>query len=74
MNNVWTGPPGLIQELMTAIGGIWAVELGIEVTLNNAVYSTYRPGLVARTTSEPFMGCGATRTPPCLTTGHAASS
>jgi len=58
MSNVWTGPPGLTQELMTAIGGIWAVELGVDVTLNNAVYSTYRPGLVARTTSEPFVGCG----------------
>ena len=58
MSNVWTGPPGLTQELMTAIGGIWAVELGVDVTLNNSVYSTYRPGLVARTTSEPFLGCG----------------
>ena len=58
MSNVWTGPPGLTQELMTAIGGIWAEELGVNVTLNNAVYSTYRPGLVARTTSEPFLGCG----------------
>jgi len=58
MSNVWTGPPGLTQELMTAIGGIWAAELGVEVTLNNSVYSTYRPGLVARTTSEPFVGCG----------------
>ena len=58
MSNVWTGPPGLTQELMTAIGGIWADELGVTVTLNNAVYSTYRPGLVARTTSEPFLGCG----------------
>ena len=25
---------------------------------NNAVYSTYRPSLVARTSSEPFVGCG----------------
>ena len=58
MGNVWTGPPGLTQELMTAIGGIWAAELGVEVTLNNSVYSTYRPGLVARTTSDPFLGCG----------------
>jgi ABC-type transport system substrate-binding protein len=58
MSNVWTGPPGLPAELMTAIGGIWAVELGVDVTLNNSVYSTYRPGLVARTTSEPFVGCG----------------
>ena len=58
MSNVWTGPPGLTQELMTAIGGIWSVELGVDVTLNNSVYSTYRPGLVARTTSEPFVGCG----------------
>jgi ABC-type transport system substrate-binding protein len=58
MSNVWTGPPGLTQELMTAIGGIWAAELGVDVTLNNSVYSTYRPGLVARTTSEPFVGCG----------------
>ena len=57
MSNVWTGPPGLTQELMTAIGGIWAAELGVNVTLNNSVYSTYRPGLVARTTSEPFVGC-----------------
>jgi len=48
----------LTSELMTAIGGTWAAELGVNVTLNNAVYSTYRPGLVARTTSEPFVGCG----------------
>ena len=58
MDNVWSGPPGLPTELMTAIGGLWASELGVNVTLNNAVYSTYRPGLVARTTSEPFLGCG----------------
>ena len=58
MKNVWTGPPGLTAELLTAIGGLWAAELGVNVTLNNSVYSTYRPGLVARTTSEPFVGCG----------------
>ena len=58
MNNVWTGPPGLTSEIMPAIGGIWSTELGVNVTLNNAVYSTYRPSLVARTSSEPFVGCG----------------
>ena len=58
MSNVWTGPPGLTSEIMTAIGGIWSTELGVNVTLNNAVYSTYRPSLVARTSSEPFVGCG----------------
>ena len=58
MENVWTGPPGAPSELMTAIAGSWKATLGIDVTLNNAVYSTYRPGLVARSTSEPFVGCG----------------
>ncbi|NCG35873.1 MAG: hypothetical protein GWO78_07815 [Dehalococcoidales bacterium] len=58
MENVWTGPPGAPTELMTAIAGSWKAAMGIDVTLNNAVYSTYRPGLVARSTSEPFVGCG----------------
>jgi hypothetical protein len=58
MTNVWTGLPGTGTEIMTAIGGLWASEIGVNVTLNNSVYSTYRPGLVARSTSEPFFGCG----------------
>ncbi len=58
MENLWVGPPGTSAELVTAVTGIWAAELGVNVTLNNSVYSTYRPGLVARSTSEPFAGCG----------------
>ena len=46
-----------LEQLMTAVAGTWAAELGIDVTLNSASYLTYRPGLVARTTSEPFVGC-----------------
>jgi ABC-type transport system substrate-binding protein len=55
---VWVGPPGTTSELMTAMAGTWLAELNIKVTLDQNVYSTYRPGLVHRTTSKPFMGCG----------------
>ena len=58
MSNVWVGPPGITHEFMVVMGGLWSTELNIDVTLNNSAYQTYRPGLVARSTSEPFLGCG----------------
>jgi ABC-type transport system substrate-binding protein len=58
MLQVWTGLPGTGTEIMTAVGGLWASDINVKVTLNNSVYSTYRPSLVARTTHNPFFGCG----------------
>ncbi len=58
--SMWIDVPGTsANELGQAMAGGWAQDLGVKVTtLNSNIYSTYRPGLVARTTSEPFIGCG----------------
>jgi peptide/nickel transport system substrate-binding protein len=59
MENVWSDPPGTAAyEMIQAVAGVWKADLNVEVTHNTNVYSTYRPGLVQRTTSEPFVGCG----------------
>ncbi|MFP6680394.1 MAG: ABC transporter substrate-binding protein, partial [Dehalococcoidia bacterium] len=59
MSNVWAGDTsGLASRLMSAIGGIWAAELGVSVTINNSVFSTFRPSFIGRWASDPFVGCG----------------
>jgi ABC-type transport system substrate-binding protein len=58
--SMWIDVPGTVaNELGQAIASGWATDLNVKVTtLNSNIYSTYRPGLVQRTTSEPFIGCG----------------
>jgi ABC-type transport system substrate-binding protein len=58
--SVWIDVPGSIaNEVGQAIANTWANDLNVKVSvLNSNIYSTYRPGLVARTTSEPFQSCG----------------
>jgi ABC-type transport system substrate-binding protein len=58
--SMWIDVPGTVaNELGQAIANGWANDLNVKVTtLNSNIYSTYRPGLVQRTTSEPFLGCG----------------
>jgi hypothetical protein len=42
-----------------AIAATWLAELNVRANLIKARYATYRPGLVARTTSTPaFSTCG----------------
>lgn len=54
----WIGPTGLPVELMEAISGVWQTELNIKTNLQKTTYETFRPGLVQRNTSVPFIGCG----------------
>jgi ABC-type transport system substrate-binding protein len=54
----WIGPTGLPVELMEAIAGVWQAELNIKSNLQKTTYETFRPGLVQRNISMPFMGCG----------------
>jgi ABC-type transport system substrate-binding protein len=54
----WVGPTGLAVELMEAVAGTWQAELGVKTNLQKVVYETFRPELVNRTVSIPFMGCG----------------
>ncbi len=60
MPSFWIDVPGSVaNELGQAVANTWLNDLNVKVTtLNSNIYSTYRPGLVARTTSEPFIGCG----------------
>ena len=54
----WVGPSGLAPELMEAIAGLWQAELNIQVNLERTTYETFRPSLVQRSVTTPFMGCG----------------
>jgi ABC-type transport system substrate-binding protein len=47
------------HETGEAVAATWLAELGVKANLIKAAYSTYRPGLVARTTNTPaFAVCG----------------
>ena len=49
----------IFHETGEAIAATWLSELNVKANLIKAAYSTYRPGLVARTTSTPaFSICG----------------
>ncbi|MCH7624941.1 MAG: ABC transporter substrate-binding protein [Chloroflexi bacterium] len=49
----------VFHETGESIAATWLSELNIKVNLIKAAYSTYRPGLVARTTNTPaFSVCG----------------
>ncbi len=56
--DVWVGTGQLTIETGQAVGAKWQEALGIKVNFIQTAYSTYRPGLVARSTSTPFYGCG----------------
>jgi len=49
----------VFHETGEAVAATWLSELGVKANLIKAAYSTYRPGLVARTTNTPaFAVCG----------------
>jgi hypothetical protein len=56
--DLWVGTSELYSEVGESVGAAWQQNLGVKVNLIKTAYSTYRPGLVARTTNTPFMGCG----------------
>jgi len=51
--DMWVGTGELGAEIGESIGAAWSEQLGIKVNLIKTAYSTYRPGLVARTTNTP---------------------
>ena len=52
---LWVGPSGVVPEFGKAIAGSWLTNLNVKVLLENVQYSKYRPGLVQRTTSTPWI-------------------
>lgn len=56
--DMWVDTVPLPNEMGEAVGAGWQQELGLDVNYIKTAYSTYRPGLVARTTNTPFIGCG----------------
>lgn len=49
----------IFHETGEAIAATWLAELGVDANLIKAAYSTYRPGLVDRSTSTPaYAVCG----------------
>ncbi len=55
--DLWVGTGELQGQMGEVMGATWQQDLNVKVNLIKTVYSTYRPGLVARTTSTPFIGC-----------------
>ena len=55
---LWVGPSGIVPELGDAIAGLWQSELNVTVNLERSVYTTFRPGLVQRSTSTPWITTG----------------
>jgi ABC-type transport system substrate-binding protein len=51
--DVWVGTGELGAEIGESIGAAWDEQLGVKVNLIKTAYSTYRPGLVARSTNTP---------------------
>jgi ABC-type transport system substrate-binding protein len=47
--DVWVGTSELGAEIGEAVGADWEEHLGTKINLIKTAYSTYRPGLVART-------------------------
>ncbi|MCI0440151.1 MAG: ABC transporter substrate-binding protein, partial [Chloroflexi bacterium] len=56
--DLWVGTGELEGQMGETVGASWQQNLNVKVNLIKTVYSTYRPGLVSRTTSTPFMSCG----------------
>ena len=53
--DLWVGTGELGAEIGESVGAAWQENLGVKVNLIKTAYSTYRPGLVARTNKTP--GC-----------------
>ena len=51
--DMWVGTGELGAEIGESVGAAWDEQLGIKVNLIKTAYSTYRPGLVARSTNTP---------------------
>jgi len=51
--DMWVGTGELGAEIGESVGAAWQEMLGIKVNLIKTAYSTYRPGLVARTNKTP---------------------
>ncbi len=56
--DLWVGTGELQGQMGETLGASWQQNLNVKVNLIKTVYSTYRPGLVSRTTNTPFVGCG----------------
>ena len=57
--DLWVGTGELGAEIGEAVGADWEDHLGLRVNLIKTAYSTYRPGLVARTNKTPGVNiCG----------------
>ena len=52
---VWVGPSGAVPEFGKTIAGSWLTHLNVNMKLENVQYSKFRPGLVQRTTSTPWI-------------------
>jgi ABC-type transport system substrate-binding protein len=57
--DLWVGTSELGAEIGEAVGAGWNQNLNVKVNLIKTAYSTYRPGLVARTNKTPGVNiCG----------------
>ena len=57
--DLWVGTGELGAEIGESVGAAWQENLGVKVNLIKTAYSTYRPGLVARTNKTPGVNiCG----------------
>tara|TARA_Y100000588_G_C14200968_1_gene902475 strand:- start:100 stop:1629 length:1530 start_codon:yes stop_codon:yes gene_type:complete len=57
--DLWVGTSELGSEIGESVGAAWQENLGVKVNLIKTAYSTYRPGLVARTNKTPGVNiCG----------------
>tara|TARA_B100000949_G_scaffold132186_1_gene116485 strand:+ start:413 stop:1939 length:1527 start_codon:yes stop_codon:yes gene_type:complete len=57
--DLWVGTGELGAEIGESVGAAWQENLGVKVNMIKTAYSTYRPGLVARTNKTPGVNiCG----------------
>ncbi len=48
INDYWAGPSGVVVEMAEAMAATWLAELNITLEVDRQIYSTWRPGLIAR--------------------------
>jgi ABC-type transport system substrate-binding protein len=57
--DMWVDPADAVAgEIMEALAGLWSAELKVKVNMIRTAYTVFRPGLVKRTNTTPFIGCG----------------
>jgi peptide/nickel transport system substrate-binding protein len=56
--DMWVGTDGTVIEIGESVAAAWSSNLNVNANLIKTAYQTYRPGLVARNTTTPFIGCG----------------